>query len=66
MVVALLCRAAGPPRRSGTPPMTRFLAEELATAHWLDQRRTRAALDWVPQVSLEEGFETLGRWYSAG
>jgi nucleoside-diphosphate-sugar epimerase len=24
------------------PPMTRFLAEQLSTAHWFDQRRTRA------------------------
>jgi nucleoside-diphosphate-sugar epimerase len=48
-----------------TPPLTRFLAEQLATAHWFDQRRTRAALGWTPQVSLDEGFARLGRWYAA-
>jgi nucleoside-diphosphate-sugar epimerase len=52
-------------RRTATPPLTRFLAEQLATAHWFDQRRTRAALAWRPQVSLAEGFARLARWYAA-
>ncbi|MDX6255551.1 MAG: 2-alkyl-3-oxoalkanoate reductase [Frankiales bacterium] len=47
-----------------TPPMTRFLAEQLATAHWFDQRRTREALGWAPQVSLDQGFAALARWYA--
>lgn len=41
------------------PPMTRFLAEQLSTAHWFDLRETRAALDWSPAVSLDEGFARL-------
>ena len=41
------------------PPMTRFLAEQLSTAHWFDQRRTREALDWEPRVPLDEGFRRL-------
>jgi nucleoside-diphosphate-sugar epimerase len=45
--------------REGEPPVTAFLAEQLATAHWFDQRETRAALQWAPRVSLEEGFERL-------
>ncbi|SNS11217.1 Nucleoside-diphosphate-sugar epimerase [Geodermatophilus pulveris] len=49
-------------RRRATPPMTRFLAEQLATAHWFDQRRTRAALGWVPRVGLDEGFARLRAW----
>jgi nucleoside-diphosphate-sugar epimerase len=48
-------------RRPGVPPLTRFLAEQLGTAHWFDQRRTRQALDWTPRVSLDEGFQTLRR-----
>ena len=39
--------------------MTRFLAEQLSTAHWFDQRRTRQDLDWEPSVSLEEGLQRL-------
>lgn len=52
-------------RRRDTPPMTRFLAEQLATAHWFDQRRTREALQWEPRVSLDEGFAKLTAWYAA-
>jgi len=45
------------------PPMTRFLAEQLSTAHWFDQRRTRAALSWTPAVSIAEGLERLAAHY---
>jgi nucleoside-diphosphate-sugar epimerase len=45
------------------PPMTRFLAEQLSTAHWFDQRRTREDLQWVPAVSLDEGFRRLAVSY---
>ncbi|RFA11907.1 nucleoside-diphosphate sugar epimerase [Subtercola boreus] len=46
------------------PPMTRFLAEQLSTSHWYDQRRTRQALDWRPSVSLDEGLQRLAEWYA--
>jgi nucleoside-diphosphate-sugar epimerase len=45
------------------PPMTRFLAEQLSTAHWFDQRRTRADLQWEPAVTLDEGFRRLAASY---
>ncbi|GGH58771.1 NAD-dependent epimerase/dehydratase family protein [Rothia aerolata] len=45
------------------PPMTRFLAEQLSTSHWFDQSLTRRLLDWEPAVSIEEGYEKLGRYY---
>ena len=41
------------------PPMTRFLAEQLSTAHWFDQRRTRRDLQWQPAVSIDEGLARL-------
>ncbi len=41
------------------PPMTRFLAEQLSTAHWFDQRETREALAWRPTVSIDEGLRRL-------
>lgn len=47
------------------PPMTRFLAEQLSTAHWFDQRHTRAVLDWAPAVSLRSGLERLAEFYAA-
>ncbi|UZN04208.1 NAD-dependent epimerase/dehydratase family protein [Cellulomonas sp. S1-8] len=50
----------------GEPPMTRFLAEQLSTAHWFDQRRTRADLRWRPEVSVDEGLRRLAEWHAAG
>ena len=41
------------------PPLTRFLAEQLSTAHWFDQRRTQEVLGWTPRVSIEDGLEIL-------
>lgn len=41
------------------PPMTRFLAEQLSTAHWFDQRPTRRDLRWRPSVSIAEGLDRL-------
>ena len=66
--------AAGVPRSSGCgrfargadePPMTRFLAQQLSTAHWFDQRETRRALDWSPSVSIDEGLQRLALSYAA-
>ena len=51
--------------RLDDPPMTSFLAEQLATAHWFDQRATRAALEWQPSVTLHEGFDRLSAWFRA-
>lgn len=45
------------------PPMTRFLAEQLSTAHWFDQRHTQAVLDWTPSVSLDQGLARLATYY---
>lgn len=45
------------------PPMTEFLAEQMSTAHWFDQRRTRERLQWSPRVGLDEGFRQLAQWY---
>jgi nucleoside-diphosphate-sugar epimerase len=47
--------------REDEPALTAFVAEQLATAHWFDQRQTRAALGWEPAVSLDEGFQRLAR-----
>jgi nucleoside-diphosphate-sugar epimerase len=49
------------------PPMTRFLAEQLSTAHWFDLRRTRRDLGWRPEVGVTEGLIRLARHHgSAG
>jgi nucleoside-diphosphate-sugar epimerase len=56
---ALVERAWVRSGREGEPPMTAFVAEQLATAHWFDQRDTRAALDWAPRVGIDEGLDRL-------
>ncbi|MDI9892110.1 NAD-dependent epimerase/dehydratase family protein [Microbacterium sp. IEGM 1404] len=43
------------------PPMTRFLAEQLSTAHWFDQTEIRRDLRWTPAVSIDEGLRRLSR-----
>jgi nucleoside-diphosphate-sugar epimerase len=48
------------------PPMTRFLAEQLSTAHWFDQRHTREVLDWVPGIGVDEGLQRLAAYYGSG
>lgn len=52
-------------RVSDDPPITRFVAEQLSTAHWFDQRHTRSALQWTPRLTLDEGLVELARWYAA-
>lgn len=46
----------------GEPPMTRFLASELSTAHWFDITAARRDLGYEPHVSIEEGLRRLRVW----
>jgi 2-alkyl-3-oxoalkanoate reductase len=41
------------------PPMTRFLARELATAHWFNIDAARRDLGYEPAVSVQEGLLRL-------
>ena len=43
----------------GEPPMTRFLAEQLATAHWYSMEPARLDFGYVPKVSVAEGLARL-------
>ena len=51
--------------RKDEPPITRFVAEQLGTAHWFDQRPAQEDLNWKPEVSLDEGFARLTIWFKA-
>jgi nucleoside-diphosphate-sugar epimerase len=51
--------------RDGEPPITRFVAEQLGTAHWFDPRPVRDDLGWVPTVTLDEGFARLRAAFAA-
>ena len=50
-------------RLSGEPPMTRFLARELATAHWFDISAARRDLGYRPRISIDEGLRRLQAWF---
>jgi 2-alkyl-3-oxoalkanoate reductase len=52
-------------RRSDEPPLTRFLAEQLGTAHWFDPRPARDDLGWAPRVSIDDGLARLAAWYAS-
>jgi nucleoside-diphosphate-sugar epimerase len=43
----------------GEPPMTRFVAKELATDHWFDISAARRDLGYTPRVSMAEGIAEL-------
>ncbi len=49
-------------RRTTEPPLTRFLAEQLGTAHWFDPRPAKDDLGWTPRVTIDQGLEALAAW----
>jgi nucleoside-diphosphate-sugar epimerase len=62
--VGALCEAAWrvlPVR--GEPPMTRFIAAELAKDHWFDLSAARRDLGYAPRVSMAAGTAELIAWY---
>ena len=44
------------------PPMTRFVARELATSHWFDISAAKRDLGYGPHVSIDEGLHRLSAW----
>jgi len=47
---------------SGEPRMTRFLSDELSTAHWFDISAAKKDLGYKPKISMEEGLYRLENW----
>ena len=47
---------------SDEPPMTRFLARQLSTAHWYDISAARRDLGYEPTVSIDEGLKHLAEY----
>jgi nucleoside-diphosphate-sugar epimerase len=47
----------------GEPPMTRFLAEQLSTAHWFNIGAARRDLGYQPKVTLAEGMVRVNEWW---
>jgi len=46
----------------GEPKMTRFVANELGTAHWFDISAAKKDLGYKPKISTEEGLNILKEW----
>lgn len=46
-------------RLRGEPPLTRFVADHLATAHWYDISAAARDFGWRPTVSMAQGFAAL-------
>jgi 2-alkyl-3-oxoalkanoate reductase len=46
------------------PPMTRFVADELAKTHWFDISAAKKDLGYYPRVSTQEGLKRLENWLS--
>jgi nucleoside-diphosphate-sugar epimerase len=44
------------------PPMTRFVAQQLATSHWYSIEGARRDLGYEPRVSFDEGMARLTAW----
>jgi nucleoside-diphosphate-sugar epimerase len=49
-------------RSKREPPMTRFLASQLATSHWFDIRAARRDFGYEARISTAEGMQRLGQW----
>jgi nucleoside-diphosphate-sugar epimerase len=49
-------------RLPAEPPMTRFVADALAKAHWFDIGAARRELNYTPMVSTAEGLRQLETW----
>ncbi len=46
-------------RLKGEPPMTRFVAKEMATDHWFDISAARRDFGYTPRITMAEGTADL-------
>jgi len=62
-VIGIVCEKIwGVLKLSGEPPMTRFVANELSTAHWFDISAAKRDLGYYPEISIEVGLKRLADW----
>ncbi len=62
MVGALLEATYKMVGKTEEPPMTRFVAKELATAHWFTIEAAKQDLGYRPQYTIEQGLQELAKW----
>lgn len=49
---------------AGEPPMTRFVAAQLAASHWYDLAPARSAFGYAPPVDAEEALRRTVEWWA--
>jgi 2-alkyl-3-oxoalkanoate reductase len=65
-LVASLCELTyGLLRLRAEPPLTRWVVDELSTAHWFDIGAARRDLGYDPAVTLDVGMERLAAWWQS-
>lgn len=47
------------------PPLTRFVLQQLTTAHWFDISAARRDLGYGPALTIEQGMQRLGTWFKS-
>lgn len=52
-------------RKQDEPIMTRFVARQLATAHWFNISSAKRDLGYRPSVKMADGMERLAAWLQA-
>ncbi|MGD9642353.1 MAG: NAD-dependent epimerase/dehydratase family protein [Elusimicrobiales bacterium] len=52
-------------RLRSEPPLTRFVLQQLTTAHWFNITAARRDLGYAPSVTIEQGMEKLKAWFSS-
>ena len=50
-------------RIKSEPPLTRFILQQLTTAHWFDISAARRDLGYAPSVTIEQGMKKLREWF---
>ncbi|MFP6854973.1 MAG: 3-beta hydroxysteroid dehydrogenase, partial [Opitutales bacterium] len=49
-------------RLGGEPPMTRFVAKQLAEDHWFDISAAQRDLGYEPIISMQDGLRETIAW----
>lgn len=65
LLLGRLVESVWPAQARREPPITRFIAEQLSTAHWFDLSDTHRDLQWYPRVGIDAGLRLLEQWYAS-